>query len=104
MLKRLTRRDENKPQIIHTVCENCTLNGNQCTGWDCAQVLATRLAEYEDGNLFTWEQFWEYYIWEHLGDEEYKKNFSANYEACGFCFSDLLQKIESKFGPIISKH
>ena len=104
MLKRLTERDENKPQIIHTICENCILNGNHCTGWDCAQVLARRLAEYEDGNLFTLEEIWEYYAWDHLGDEEYKKNFRANYEACGFCFSDFLQKIESKFGPIMPKH
>ena len=104
MYKRLTQRDEKKPNIIRTVCENCTQNGNQCTGWDCAQALAGRLAEYEDIFPFSWEQIWEYYAWEHLGDEEYRKSFKANYEACGFCFADLLQKIESKYGPIMPKH
>lgn len=48
MYKRLTQRDEKKPYIIRTKCENCGRNGNQCSGWDCAQALAERLAKYED--------------------------------------------------------
>ena len=48
MYKRLTQRDEKKPNIIHTICENCSRNGNQCSGWDCAHALAERLAQYED--------------------------------------------------------
>lgn len=48
MYKRLTKRDEKKPCIIRTICENCSRNGNQCSGWDCAQTLAERLAQYED--------------------------------------------------------
>lgn len=48
MYERLTKRDEIKPSIIRTVCENCVNNGRQCSGWDCAQVLAQRLAAYED--------------------------------------------------------
>lgn len=48
MYKRLTQRDEKKTYIIRTICENCSCNGKQCSGWDCAQVLAERLAKYED--------------------------------------------------------
>ena len=48
MLERLTKRDERKPEIVHTVCENCYCKGDHCSSWTCAQMLANRLADYED--------------------------------------------------------
>jgi hypothetical protein len=48
MLERPTKRDERKPEIVHTVCENCICDGNRCFSWECAQILAKRLADYED--------------------------------------------------------
>jgi len=46
--RRLTRRDPEHPNVVHTECENCVNHGEKCTGWDCATVLAKRLAEFED--------------------------------------------------------
>lgn len=50
------------------------------------------------------EKYWEFYVWERLGDDDYKKSFKENYEACGFSFDTLVRKIESKYGPILPKH
>ena len=48
VLKRLTSRDPNRPNIVHTECENCISHGDRCTGWNCATMLAKRLADFED--------------------------------------------------------
>ena len=51
MFSRLTRRDMNKPWIVHTECTNCEAKSDSCKGWNCASVLAQRLAQYEDTGL-----------------------------------------------------
>lgn len=50
------------------------------------------------------EDNWYYYVWERLGNADFKKDFRENYEAVGYSFVDLVRELESWYGPIIPRN
>lgn len=50
------------------------------------------------------EDNWYYYVWERLGNADFKKDFKDNYEAVGYSFEKLVRELESRYGPIIPKN
>lgn len=99
-LKRLTRRDPGRPEIVHTECENCVSRGEDCTGWNCATMLAKRLAEFEDPG-FTPEQLNEQrqrymYLGVHFGGHAFQcpvcRSVAIGWPSgdCGVCGAEML--------------